>query len=449
VHYFTTTIPTLKELEAWIFRKMQEAYAHVMKTALEMLDEQILMHRDRSRYRVKDERETNLNTVFGNIRYKRRLYYDRKSGKHVYLLDRLLQFEGRGKVSPHLEETAIVFASGGPSYRESAGRLRQLLGYNVLSHQAIWKKLIAKSEQKVRVTKRRPARVLFVEVDGLYTKLQRSKKKGKEHAIAVVHEGWEKNGKRVQLKNKQHYLHEDGGDFWEGFGAFLTQRYEIDEQTWLVVNGDGASWIKECESYFRRCVYTLDRFHVAKELRRFVGHLPKVWSDVRRALARQDAAALMATIERVAEPEIAEEHRQEWRAYRSYLKRHKRHLEDYRKTLRAHGIDTSEMRPMGSAEAQMRIFAKRTKRGGYSWSERGVSAMLRMMMRLKEAQWLAVETADGEPKTAKTASVRSLMKQVTREVKGCVSGVIRLLQGPWQSSPTGMALKSLRGYGWK
>jgi hypothetical protein len=30
-------------------------------------------------------------------------------------------------------------------------------------------------------------------------------------------------------------------------------------------------------------------------------------------------------------------------------------------TLQAHGIDTSGMRPMGSAESQMRIFAKRTK----------------------------------------------------------------------------------------
>ncbi|PDO09135.1 MAG: hypothetical protein BLM47_14350 [Candidatus Reconcilbacillus cellulovorans] len=42
----------------------------------------------------------------------------------------------------------------------------------------------------------------------------------------------------------------------------------MDEQTWLVVNGDGAEWIGECESYFHRCVYTLVRFHVARSLRR-------------------------------------------------------------------------------------------------------------------------------------------------------------------------------------
>lgn len=447
MRHFTITMPTMKELEQWMLRKMQEAFASAMTKALEMMDQQILEQRDRSRYRVKEERETSVNTVFGHIRFKRRLYVDRQSGKHVYLLDRLLQFEGRGKVSPHLEETAIAFASQGPSYRDSAKRLEQLLGYNVLSHQAIREKLLEKAEQETRAVKRRPARVLFVEVDGLYTKLQRSKKHGMENAIAVVHEGWEKSGKRVRLKNKQHYLHTAGGNFWEGFGDFLAERYEIDENTWLVVNGDGAAWIGECESYFHQCLYMLDRFHVARDLKRFVGHLSSVWEAVKKSLAKQDAAALMAALEGVAEHEIAEEQRREWKQYKGYLKRHQRHLDDYRKTLCANGIDTSAMRPMGSAESQMRIFAKRTKRGGYSWSERGVRAMLRTMMRRQEAQFVTFAAdVERKPNVGRNAvNMRRLMKEITQQAKGCVTGMIRLLQGPKQSSPTGMALKGLRG----
>jgi hypothetical protein len=438
----------MKELEQWMFRKMQEEFASAMKKALELLDQQILEARDRERYRVKDERETSVNTVFGNVRFKRRLYQDRQSGKYVYLLDQMLQFERRGKVSPHLEETAIAFASQGPSYRDSEKRLEQLLGYNALSHQAIREKLLAKAEQDTVAEARRPARVLFVEADGLYTKLQRSKKRGMENAIAVVHEGWEKNGKRVRLKHKQHYLHTGGGDFWEGFGDFLMKRYEVDENTWLVVNGDGAAWIGECESYFHQCLYTLDRFHVARDLKRYVGHLPSVWETVRRSLAGQDATALIAAAEGVAEEEIAQELRQDWKRYKSYLKRHRTHLDDYRKTLQAHGIDTSAMRPMGSAESQMRIFAKRTKRGGYSWSERGVRAMLKTMMRSKEAGVVMIAGTGQERKQAKARSavnMRRLMKNVTQEVKGCVTGMIRLLQGPRQSSTTGMALRGLRG----
>jgi hypothetical protein len=436
----------MKEMEQWIFRKLQEEFARAMAQVLETLDQHIMEQRDRDRFRVKEQREVSMDTVFGTVRFKRRLYQDRQNGKHVYLLDRLLEFEGRCKVSPHLEETAVAFASQGPSYRDSSKRLKQLLGYHVLSHQAIREKLLTRAEQPMSVVKRRSARVLFVETDGLYTKLQRSKKRGMENAIAVVHEGWEKNGKRVQLKNKQHYLHTGNGNFWEGFGDFLAERYEIDENTWFVVNGDGAEWIGECTSYFHRCIYMLDRFHVARDLKRFVGHLPKVWKTVRQALAKQDADALLAAVEAVTVAEIPEESCEAWQQYKSFLRRHKEHLDDYRKTLKAVGIDTSDMRPMGSAEAQMRGFAKRTKRGGYSWSERGVRAMLRTMMRHKEnvaMTAVAEETVNGQSAQPKVR-VRKLLKTVTRQAKGCVDGMIRLLQGPKQSSMTGMALKALR-----
>jgi Uncharacterised protein family (UPF0236). len=58
MRHFTTTMPTMKELEQWMLRKMQEAFASAMTKALEMMDQQILEQRDRSRYRVKEERET-------------------------------------------------------------------------------------------------------------------------------------------------------------------------------------------------------------------------------------------------------------------------------------------------------------------------------------------------------------------------------------------------------
>lgn len=41
----------------------------------------------------------------------------------------------------------------------------------------------------------------------------------------------DKVGKSVQWKNKQYYLHQGEGDFWEGFGDFPVKRYEIDEDT--------------------------------------------------------------------------------------------------------------------------------------------------------------------------------------------------------------------------
>lgn len=445
-----TEFPTMKELETLLFRKLQEQFAAGMARLLESLDECLMHQRDHSRYRLKDQREVQIDTIFGTVRFKRRLYQDRVKGQHVYLLDRMLAFDGREKLSPFLEEVAIEFASQGPSYRDSANRLEALLGYRVLSHEAIRDKLITRAEQEstnVPKATRRSVRVLFVEVDGLYTSLQRQRRRGIENRIAVVHEGWEQEGGRVRLRSKRHYLHTTKGDFWEGFGDFLVRHYDVDENTWLVVNGDGAEWIGECESYFHRCIYTLDRFHVTRELRRFLGQLPETWQTVRQALAAFEADILLATVESVPEEKILEEHRNEWRKYVAYLRRHRRHLIDYRKVLGEAGIDTTGMRPMGSAEAQMRVMAKRTKRGGYSWSVRGVQAMLRAIMARQEGSRLSGQTIAKKQVLQPNPMVRvkDLLREVKEQAKGYINGTIRLLHGQYQSSPTGLALKALRG----
>jgi hypothetical protein len=389
-----------------------------------------------------------IDTIFGTVRFKRRMYQDRVKGQHVFLLDQMLAFDGREKLSPLLEEVAIEFASQGPSYRDSAKRLEALVGYRVLSHEAIRDKLITRAEQEstiVSKTARRSARVLFVEVDGLYTSLQRQRQRGMENRMAIVHEGWEQEGGRVRLRSKRHYLHTTKEDFWEGFGDFLVRHYDMDENTWLVVNGDGAQWIGECEAYFHRCIYTLDRFHVARELRRFLGHLPKTWPTVQKSLASFDTDTLLTTVESVPEEKILEEHRNEWREYVAYLRRHQRHLIDYRKVLCEAGIDTTGMRPMGSAEAQMRVMAKRTKRGGYSWSVRGVQAMLQAIIARQEGRRLGGQTKEEAFHLQPMIRVKDLLREVKEQAKGYINGVIRVLHGPYQSSPTGLALKALRG----
>src|SRR5690625_7658997 len=70
--------------------------------------------------------------------------------------------------------------------------------------------------------------VVFVEVDGIYTKSQGKKKKGREIKIASVHQGWEMNGKRAKLIEKRHFIHQGKLPFWEEFEQYLMQTYEYD-----------------------------------------------------------------------------------------------------------------------------------------------------------------------------------------------------------------------------
>lgn len=165
-------------------------------------------------------------------------------------------------------------------------------------------------------------------------------------------------------------------------------------------------------------------------------------------MAEYDVEALLTEIRQVSDTDLPEEKRKSFRQYIRYLNHHREHLRDYREILREAGVDITGMRPMGSAEAQMRVMAKRTKRGGYSWSIRGVRAMFKTIIRYKEG-WdrkaVLHKTEAMEPE-GMAANMKEWLREVKQTSKGCLNGVIRLLKGPMQNSPTGMALKGLRGF---
>jgi len=445
-------LPTMKELEVNLFQQLQAMFADVMVRCLEEIDRWIMENRDHARYRLRDTRKVTMSTSFGEITFARRLYLDREKETCVYLLDQALAFDGQSGISPRLEEWAVELATVGPSYHEAARQIEALLGYQAISHETIRQRLIAKAEQAAAIVpeEKKPAKVLFVEVDGLYTKLQRTRQQGQENKMAIIHEGWEKNGRRAQLKNKTHYLHTgSGASFWEGFGDFLIEHYDVDEDTWLVVNGDGAEWIGECASYFHRCIYTLDRFHVARDLKHYLRDLPTHWRAASRALAAYDPQALFAAIDAVPDDRIREDRRENWERFKAFLRRHEEHLLDYRKVLEANGLDPAGMRPMGSAESQMRVFAKRTKRGGYSWSVRGVQAMLRSIIMRREGRTELPEGRQIESTDKQQAKppfrIQQLFKKPTAFTTGVINGMLRTLHTSKQNSPLGMALKGLRG----
>ncbi|MCF6093797.1 UPF0236 family protein, partial [Microaerobacter geothermalis] len=223
----TTDYPTLKEIEQLVWRKLQENFSDVMRSILEDLDQQIAHERDKQRFYLKDKRTLKMDSLFGEIEVNRSYYLDRKTGEYVYLLDQYLRFEGTKGFSPLVEEAAIELAVSGPSYRKAADTLETLLGYRVISHEAIRQHLLnVEAIPKERQPLTQP--VLFVEVDGLYLKRQEKGRKGKEEKIAAVHQGWEVNGKRVHLKDKRHYIHRGKEPFWEGFETFLMETYDYD-----------------------------------------------------------------------------------------------------------------------------------------------------------------------------------------------------------------------------
>ena len=65
--------------------------------------------RDKEKYRHKGLREISINTIMGEIKYKRAMYeiHEERINKRVYLLDEKLKINAEGKVSSNLVEKVI------------------------------------------------------------------------------------------------------------------------------------------------------------------------------------------------------------------------------------------------------------------------------------------------------------------------------------------------------
>lgn len=388
----TTNLPTLKEIELDLFRLLQKTFSEVLSSILEEFDQEIASTRDKQRFYLQDKRKATLDTMFGTISIKRNYYRDRKANEYVSLLDRHLAFEGAKGVSPLVENMAMEMAVTGSSYRHASSTLSRLLGYNVISHETIRQHLL---ETKVSFQKDMDPkhRVLFVEVDGLYIKRQQEHRKGKEEKIAFVHEGWKKNGKRTSLIKKRHYIHRGKEPFWEGFEQFLFENYAYDPKYHiLIINGDGAGWITSCQEHFKKnAFFTIDRFHVARDVQSIFREHPR-YRSIRKKLSQYDVDGIFielnSAIGTLNDPKKEEYLEALIRQLESYPEA----LSDYRDWLQDRGIKTKGMRPMGSAEATMSVFAKRVK-NGRAWVKKGIESFLDVMVGLKDR--LPINTLSG------------------------------------------------------
>lgn len=407
-----TTI-TMKELEQMTFRILQECFSQVMAEILVEFDTIIAETRDKKRFYLKDKRPLKFESVYGSIELERNYYQDRETGEYVFLLDQYLNFDGTKGMSPVVQELAIELAVTGVSYRQAGQALEKLLGYPVISHEGIRQQLLNTEVLPEEAVVPLQQDVLFVEVDGLYTKRQRHKRKGKEEKIAAVHQGWQVENNRAKLVGKRHYVHQGTHPFWEGFETFLMETYAYDPtKHHLVINGDGASWITACRDYFRHnATFVIDRFHVARDIRSIFQDHPRC-RDIQKKHAAYDAEGLLLALNSAVGTIGDEKKEAHLEMLINQLSQYPEALRDYRERLQEKGIETEGFRPMGSAEGTMSVFAKRLKQGR-SWSDNGLDKFIHVFVAIKDK--LAIKILNG--KWTSTVETEGEQRQETQPPK--------------------------------
>lgn len=393
------------KLEDLLWKSSLYLFQHLMEKFLEIFDQHLMATRDKSRYELKERNPRTVQTLVGEVSFQRRYYWDREEDQWVYLLDEKLGLERANTIGPGLLRLAVTWATKGPSFRDARDRLADLYGAQVLSHEAIRQALLevaAASEQDMKneiVQKEGEKKVdaLFIEVDGFGARMQKNKKlkrrnQRREVKMAVIHEGWTRrsNGKKpdYRLVNPIYIpVLSESKDFWEHVRGRLHATYKDIDSIPVVINGDGASWIREGASCFSKGMYQYDRFHIAKDLRSCFPRKSKELSKANKALRANNMGSLLYIIT-AAWADCDDSHRKsKLEELKNTLLDNHEYIEDYRIRLVRDGFEVpDDWRGLGAAESNVDKFKNRTAKRGRAWSPRGLQAILTTLSALYQGE---------------------------------------------------------------
>ena len=196
------------DLEKKVFKFVCFFGCIIIKLLLESYDKKLMKARDSKKYRHKGLRTTHVNTVIGEIKFKRAMYEINEDGvkKTVYLLDEKLKINAEGNISSNLVEKIVEVVPITDSYRKAETVIDETTNTSVC-HEKI-RGIIVKLGEKITRKEKEERKLLdkgqliaglkelialFEETDGIWINLQ-----GKDRA-----ERLEENKKKAEKENKE------------------------------------------------------------------------------------------------------------------------------------------------------------------------------------------------------------------------------------------------------
>lgn len=298
---------SFRELEQLIYSFVCDLARRITVAFLNEEDERIKKNRDKKKYLIHDNLSGTVKTVYGDVEYKRRYYKDQETGEKIFLLDDALKMKTVGLYSENVVKMVLdvckemSFGSAAQFITEHTGRaisktecwnIVQEVGSNIEEYQ----KQLAAGYEKKDPAEKKESKILFVESDGVWINHQLpNKKKGKkmELKLCTTYEGWDAEDEH-RLVGKQVF----GGNcsakaFKKKTDAVINAAYNIDETEQIILNGDGAGWVRNLLD--EDAIYQLDRFHVMKYIRHYISD-KNIQGQIVEALAEKNPSRMLEVI---------------------------------------------------------------------------------------------------------------------------------------------------------
>jgi hypothetical protein len=176
------------------------------------------------------------------------------------------------------------------------------MGYQVMSHEQIRQKVLALEKQMSQGEEvpPKPLNVLFIEVDG----------KSYYHTLGAAEQ------------------------FWDELSEQVYSQYQVTKDTYVVINGDAAPWIRQGVDYFPNALNVYDRFHLKKWLKEALRHHPKHLARAHQAVGHDDLSTLLSEVAQAEAKAYTPEEKQAIASLRCFLLENMEAIRDYRARLR-------------------------------------------------------------------------------------------------------------------
>lgn len=269
----------MDEMERAAKELTDRAAASFMEGMLEFLDQLLRESSARERkYTIQRRRDRGQTTTAGDVSFRRTLFKNKKSGKSVYLLDRMIRLTPKERLSP-LAEAKVLSEAEVHSYQHAADSIK--IGNQTITKVTVMEKVhgirhaIPEDDQMAGTKKSVP--YLYIEADEDHIHRQ---KHGKETSgsimgkLVYLFEGKEDvcEGRRRLISPHYHGGLYSGSDenavLWSEVQHYIESHYDTDALKRVYISGDGAGWIKAGTDYVDKSVFVADRYHLMKYINR-------------------------------------------------------------------------------------------------------------------------------------------------------------------------------------
>lgn len=277
----------ISEFILGIKETLDEIGATLVAEALETLDEAYRNSTDRKRnwtIKSKGDKKT-FTTIFGEVKYRRTYYENKKTGEYSYLSDEAVGILTHDKLDATLKSRLIEEAVFMP-YSRSGEKATEAVSFTSQTVMNSIREFGSVDNDAVEIKQeRKSVKILYIEADEDHVALQEGGHI--EPKLVYVHEGRKKVGKdRWELLNARYFsgVYNNSDELWVEVSDYIDQAYDVDSIEKIYLSGDGAPWIKNGLSWIKGSIYVLDRYHLSKYVTQATAHMgyttPIMWDYI-------------------------------------------------------------------------------------------------------------------------------------------------------------------------